>query len=376
VSASRAGWVFSARQDLAWFLGPALVSAVVAAVAWRTGALHVDVPPWALLVLVVGCDVAHVWATLYRAYLDPEERRRRGGLLVAVPLACLAAGTLLYAQAGALGFWRVLAYVAAFHFVRQQWGWMAYAGRASGDASTFDRRLDAAAVYAATLYPLLWWHANLPRSFDWFVAGDFVPGLPPSAADAAFVVHVAILGAWIGRQVVVVSRGRPVPLGKALVLATTWLTWYGGIVLLDSDLVFTTSNVLAHGVPYFALVRRYGVARWRGAGGWLGRVFSPAGVALFVGSLLALGYAEESLWDGLVWHQMGALFPLPRVSLSDAALAIVVPALAVPQATHYVLDAFLWRARRDATLSARLGFGDAPASGDGPVVPARREARV
>jgi hypothetical protein len=359
--AFRNGWVFSPAGDLLSFAGPVLLAAGIVAAFQRAGRLHEEIPPWLFAALVVGCDVAHVWGTLFRAYLDPRERHRHGALLAGVPLLCLAAGTTLYA-ADALLFWRVLAYVAAFHFVRQQWGWMAYAGRRGGSTRALDRGLDRAAIYAATLFPLLWWHAHLPRSFTWFVEGDFAAGLPASVATAALPAHALVLLAWVARQGVRVVRGEGTNLAQWLILATTWVTWYGGIVWLDSDVAFTATNVLAHGVPYVVLVHRWGASRWRGERGAVPALFRPAGLAAFAGTLLALAWGEEALWDGFVWHEHLALFHLPYVDVPQAALALLAPLLAVPQATHYVLDAFLWRTgRSNPELAGTLGLP--PSSG-------------
>lgn len=357
----RNGWVFSPGADVLAFAGPVLLAAVVVAAFHRAGRLDDDVPPWLFAVLVVGCDVAHVWGTLFRAYLDPRERARRSGLLLSVPLGCLAVGTTLHAADPPL-FWRVLAYVAAFHFVRQQWGWMAYAGRRSGAVGRLDRALDRGAIYAATLFPLLWWHANLPRAFAWFTAGDFATGTPAWAGGAGLALHAAALGAWVLRQAWRAFRGVGTNLAQWLILGTTWVTWYGGIVWLDSDVAFTASNVLAHGVPYVVLVHRWGDARWRGATGPLPSLFRPRGAVAFVAVLWALAWFEEALWDGLVWHQHAGLFGLPYLALSEAALGLVVPLLALPQATHYVLDAFLWRTgASNPDLAATLGLpGDPP----------------
>jgi hypothetical protein len=355
----RNGWVFSPGLDVLAFAGPLAVSAVVVLAFAARGALDADVPPWLFAVAIVGCDVAHVWATLFRAYLDPAERRRRAAALTLVPVGVFLAGVLLHAADGAT-FWRALAYLAAFHFVRQQWGWMAYSARAAGEASRLDRALDQAAVYAATLFPLLWWHANLPRAFAWFVEGDFVAGTPAALGTVGLVLHVAVLGAWAVRQVFLLASGRGANLGKALVLATTWVAWVVPIVLLDSDVAFTTTNVLAHGVPYLVLVRRWGGARHRGGRGAVASLFRPglAAGSAFYGVLLLLAFAEEAFWDRLVWRTHGGLFPLPSYEVGADALAVVVPLLAVPQATHYVLDALLWRTspRVNPGLAAEIGL--------------------
>src|SRR5262249_4176278 len=157
-------------------------------------------------------------------------------------------------------------------------------------------------------------------------------------------LQIAVLATWVARQVWLAAKGRPVNLAKAFVLATTWLAWTGGIVLLESDLVFTPTNVLAHGVPYFLLVRRWGSVRFRGEAPWAARLSAPraAACACFV-LLVAAAYLEEGLWDRLYNHAHPGVFPGAEISLEDLGAALVAGFLVVPQATHYVLDAFLWR---------------------------------
>jgi hypothetical protein len=355
-------WLVSPGWDLAVFGGPALASFLLLAWGNATGALDRAVPAWTWVATVLAVDVAHVWATAFRVYLDPVELRRRPGLYAGVPLAAYTAGVLLYSASPAL-FWRVLAYAAVLHFVRQQYGWVALYRRREGDPARLDRILDDAAIYSATLYPLLHWHANLPREFEWFVAGDFVPGLPRGAADALLPLHLGITAAWLLRQGQRRLGGRPVSAGKLLVMATTWLAWYGGIVALDSDYAFTVTNVLVHGVPYIALVWTYGRRRWAASREPIARVFRPRALPVYLAPLLALAWLEEWGWDRLVWHERAALFPGPELSPGPELLALIVPLLALPQATHYLLDAWIWRVKGNPDLGRYLGFARSPAPG-------------
>jgi len=256
-------WLVSRRWDLWMFGGPASIAFGLLLWGYLTGGLDEATPPWLFLAAVVFVDVAHVWATTYRVYLDPEERARRPGLYLGIPIAAWVGGVLLHSLSAAL-FWRALAYLAVFHFVRQQYGWVALYRRRLGEASQLDRRLDDAAIYSATLYPLLYWHAHLPREFAWFLEGDFLPGLPASAATVLLPVHLAISAAWAARQLQLLATGRPVSAGKALIVTTTWATWFVGIVLLDSDFAFTVTNVLVHGVPYIGFTPAPGWP-WRGS---------------------------------------------------------------------------------------------------------------
>jgi hypothetical protein len=351
----RGRWLVSPTWDLAVFGAPALLAFALLLWGRATGLLAGVTPPWAWVATVLAVDVAHVWATAYRVYLDPDERLRRPALYAGVPLVAYAGGVVLYASSAGL-FWRVLAYLAVFHFVRQQYGWVALYRRRLGAGTRLDRVLDDAAIYSATLYPVLWWHAHLPREFEWFVEGDFIPGLPAEATAVLLPVHLGLTAAYVARQVWLRAHGRPVSPGKDLVIATTWLTWYVGIVVLDSDYAFTVTNVLVHGIPYLALIWRYGRGRFRGTAGTLGRVFAARAWPVFLVTLVAAAWLEEWGWDRIVWHERPALFPGPELAPSAAALALIVPLLALPQAAHYLLDGWIWRVKGNPGLSRRLGF--------------------
>ena len=365
-------WLFSRRLDLAVFLLPAAIALGVVALAPALE-LPRETPDAAWIVLVLMVDVAHVWSTALVTYLDPAELRRRPLLYLVVPLAGYAAGVALYAAGGAALFWRVLAYLAVFHFVRQQYGWVAlYRARAgerdhaSASASAhvsktavwearYGALLDGATIYAATLYPLIWWHAAPERAFAWFRPGDFATGWPSAIATAAGVVYAALLAAYVARAVLAAARGATVVWGKHLVVATTAACWYTGIVLVDGDLAFTVTNVLIHGVPYAALVFVYGRAVAAAdpltAAGPGARILAR-GALIFVATLWAVAYLEELLWDRAVWHDRPHLFGGDLVDLSFLdAPTFLVPLLAVPQLTHYVLDGFLWRRAHNPRLA-------------------------
>ncbi|RKH34404.1 hypothetical protein [Corallococcus sicarius] len=356
-------WLFGPAVDLSVFAGSALVSvAFVLAAPWL-GAVG-DTPPWAWLLFVVGVDVAHVWSTLFRTYLDGAEVARRPGLYVGAPLAAYAVGVLAYSLSPG-AFWSAFAYVALFHFIRQQYGWGALYSR-KAHASPFERRLDAAALYAATLGPVVWWHANLPRAFWWFVEHDFLAGLPRWTGTVALGAHAVVLVTWAAFQGLRIARGDGVQAGKVLLVAATWVAWFGGIVLARDDFAFTVMNVVLHGVPYFALLFRY--ARGRHAEGGFGAkgVLLRAGLPGFLLFLGGLALLEEGLWDLLVWHERRAWFGDSGLTLESDVLALVVPLLALPQATHYLLDAFVWKAGRDPALLNRLGWTKGP-QGPAPV---------
>ncbi len=351
---TRSPWVFGRATDVLVFGG----TAVVALALLLLGPIHgdADSPRWSWIAAVLLVDVAHVWSTAFVVYLDPAEWKRRPGLYAGVPVAVFVGGIIVFALGGHALFWRLVAYLAVFHFIRQQYGWvMMYRGRAG---ETGGRWLDGAIIYAATLYPLIVWHTELPRPFAWMKQGDFIGGLPPITADIALVIYVIIALAYLGRAIAQRRANQTVSWGKHLVVATTAACWYVGIVATASDYAFTVTNVFIHGVPYLVLVFLY-VRRAAGQpesrGGPSAQLLRGARwrpVIIFLATLWAIAFVEELVWDKAIWHDHGWLFG-GGWDVGGAA-AVLVPLLAVPQLTHYILDGALWRRRANPRLGRLL----------------------
>ncbi|MCI0456048.1 MAG: hypothetical protein L0Z62_03590 [Gemmataceae bacterium] len=357
-------WLFSAPLDLSVFLGSALASLALVGIGAWLGLLDTGTPDWTWIPAVLLIDVAHVWATGFRVYFDPHELRRRPWLYALVPLLGFLLGVALYSE-GELVFWRALAYLAVFHFVRQQSGWVALYRARAGERGQLGRWIDTAAIYLATVYPLIYWHCHLPRHFWWFLRGDFaaLPTIVEQVARPLYVLALGIYGVRAGYLWLVMGRPN---LGKDIVVATTAVCWYVGIVVYDSDYAFTVTNVIIHGVPYLALVYWYRYLR-RPAEGRTSQGHGHRLVA-FLATLWLLAYVEEMLWDRGVWQERSWLFG----SGWDVASVkfLVVPLLALPQLTHYVLDGFIWRRRSNPDLALLLA--DASVAGEQEAV-ARQE---
>ena len=250
--------------------------------------------------------------------------------------------------------------MAVFHFIRQQVGWVAIYRARAGDRSRFARIVDDVAVYAATLYPILVWHTRLPQ-FEWFVVGDFLslPTIEPWLLPLRWV-YVACLSAFVVHQLARVWRSRMLEVGKWVVVGTTALTWWLGIVATNSDFDFTATTVVVHGAPDGYLLWRYAKANARFAPGIVASKLVKAGALACLTVVLLFAFAEEALWDRLVWHEREWLFGGAvddRFELGNEIASLVVPLLALPQATHYALDALLWRRKdKNPAQAEALGF--------------------
>ena len=313
-AASRQPWIHSAGIDGAFILGPGLLATLVSLAIIATGHGAAGLSLWTWGVLIVGIDVAHVYSTIYRTYLDPVDRHRLSGWLVWIPLAGWTAGVLLYSMSAAL-FWTALAYLAVFHFIRQQYGFLMIYSRGERALPRFCSVLDKAAVYAATLGPLAYWHTHLPRRFVWFIDGDFV-GLPGWIWQAVRPVYALVLIAYVAKEAWLAATRRQVNLPRNAIVLCAELSWYVGIVAGTGDLIL-------------------------------------------------LAFLEEGLCYVLVWREHLRMFPgfglLPHID-TDAVLAIVVPLLAVPQLTHYVIDGVIWRLKSHPEWRRTLFWGPGSAA--------------
>ena len=114
-------WLFSRSIDLLVLFLPVWITWVVC-FALPDQMLERALPLWVWAVFIVGVDVSHVWSTLFRTYLDREEFASHRTVLIRTPILAFC---LFFAIAGfsSLWFWRVMAYLALFHFVKQQYGY-------------------------------------------------------------------------------------------------------------------------------------------------------------------------------------------------------------------------------------------------------------
>lgn len=354
-------WLYSAGFDGVFILAPALV--VTAAVLIFSDAVQSfdDVPAWLWVALIIGVDVSHVYSSLYRTYLDPVEFRARRTLYIAVPGIALICGVILYSLDPGL-FWRVLAYLAVFHFVRQQYGFMMLYKRSEPRLGRWQHQVDQAFIYLAPIYPLVFWHCHA-REFNWFIVGDFFQISSSWPSTILGVVYIGVIIVYIAKEILLYQRMHFFNFPRNGLLLGTALSWYVGIVAFNNDLAFTATNVIAHGIPYMALIWLYRhnatdthevieqpASRWRWTV-W----FTP----IYLLSIGVLAYLEETLWEGLLWREHGSVLPLstwlPQVT-DVTLLALLIPLLTVPQVAHYILDAYIWRLHEPGTVWKEVLF--------------------
>lgn len=357
-------WIMSRRADFWAFVAPGWLSVAVALFLLQLPTSEeLDLWIWVLAVLAI--DVAHVWASLYRSYADPQTRKRWGLRLWFFPVAVGITAFVLHHFGGSALFWRVLAYIAVFHFIQQHIGFLAIYQRKVA-LTRYSKQLARWTIWCNTAGAILWWHTQSPRAYQWFTPHDFVHIPYPWVGRLALAAGIIALLAFVVDQLQHYKHGRFHPMIAALVL-TPALTWQLGIVLTNDDRAFTLTNVVLHGIPYIVLSFV--------AGGWdtlehhlqspahtheKPRPYnaSPLGKAiLFYIPLLVLAFGEEFFWDICCWGDHPQIFGQWGEPTTGLVRSVAVSLLVIPQATHYVLDRYIWRqGPRYPHLARQLGL--------------------
>lgn len=343
-------WLLNRTLDL-WVLFVPVWACWLIAFVLPADSLQSDIPLWVWVVVVVGIDVSHVWSSIHRTYFDPEEFRNHRRLFIAAPLLSLLLSFGLAAISVDL-FWRCLAYVAVYHFVKQQFGFMRIYKAKSGD---FRKKKinDNFIIYLSMLYPILFWHLHPDREFAWFVPGDFITlSLGRSVLGYFSIIgnllYFVLIGYWIFEEVRFYRSTKDAfPFGKMLWTVTTALNWFLGIVYFNSDLVFTITNVVAHGVPYLALVIFYRIKKVEIQRADISKTRSLRITATVLLTVLLFALVEEYFWDSLIYREneqfFGNVVSYSKSIPSELWQLLAIGLLAVPQVTHYILDGFIWK---------------------------------
>jgi hypothetical protein len=349
-------WLGKPSTDILFILLPPFISLLIIMIFPALFQNNEGMPDswWVVLILLI--DVAHVYSTLYRTYFDRSACHKLNRLLLLIPLCSFAGGVLLYSSS-ALWFWRILAYLAVFHFVRQQYGFMRLYSRRE-EASRVSVYIDKFTVYYATIYPLLYWHLSGNRNFSWFVKGDFLLFNAQWLLPLASWLYLLMLVLYLAKEIYTVATQKTFNIPKTAVITGTLLSWYFGIIYFNGDLAFTLLNVVSHGIPYMALIWIYGKKQIADnkQPGKLKLFFGQYGILFFLALIFLLAYIEEGLWDWTLWKEHKSIFGIFHtiaVNPGDTLLCFIVPLLTLPQVTHYIIDGFIWK-RKQQSATERL----------------------
>lgn len=343
-------WLFSRNIDLTTLYLPIWICWAILC-CLPSHILQADIPLWVWVIFVLFVDVGHVWSTIFRTYLDSEEFTQHRQLLLLAPLFSFLI-VVLISWISVFWFWRLLAYLALFHFIKQQYGFLALYKMKAQDFGQSKLFQDKWILYWATLYPVFYWHCAQGINFSWFVPNDFLNIRTfalnySSSIDTGLwalnTIYWLLILAWLIEEL---YKNATLQLGKILWMLTTAVNWYIGIVYFNSDLAFTLTNVIAHGIPYMVLILYY---QQQKAPLRNRPLRSMASIALLILPLVfVLAWLEEYCWDMLIYgerlHFFSAILAYPFDLLEQPLYqSIAIATLTIPQLTHYIIDGFIWK---------------------------------
>lgn len=327
-------WIISRRDDIVWFIGPALISYLALSLMAAGCPLTPIYLTWFLAI-----DGPHVMATVTRTYLDKSERQRLGWFLwTIVPLCCIGP-VMVWAGQGSL-FYLFAVCWQHYHIAKQHLGFMMLWKSKNKERDPFDLKLDRRFMLVSTVLPLAV-----------FVMKTRLMVFPRIAQPLEYLEWAVIAGYVIFAVFYVVHQfkklraGLPMNAPKLALLAVLvplqWIAFmYAASFGADGILRAGITLGLFHSFQYHRLMwfhnrnrystpeasQKYGLAAYfaRDLGYY---------ILIALGLHFALNVLPSAYFPAVQWLQ-AAIWGLPF--------------------THYLLDSKIWRVRGDKELAAAL----------------------
>lgn len=305
------GWILGPQADRYLFIGPILF-ALVASNTLAYNSFYFT----AVWIFIGTFDAAHVMATtpalLNRMYGRRLSKFIFWAILILIPPFIFA----LYSYSTAL-FISLLAYLALFHICRQQHGWVMVSRARFGEKQ--GRIFDSLELLNIVIAPIIWWHSPYSNiAHTYFFKGDLVLELPAQLAQAALIIHFAYHAFYIWHFFARTERNY----GKAFLFLTTWIWFFGGLVIDNEGTFFWITLILSHGLPYIYLSSKTLKTQVKGFESikmqyrWVAFGIFLLATAAAWALTLPPGKGAHVLHNPLVWS---------------------------PLILHYVYDGFIWR---------------------------------
>jgi hypothetical protein len=303
-----------------------LLTAFLAAGGTRlTVSLLASLPLWVLLV-----NLAHFAASTVRLYTKRGTFAALPFVTMGLPLVTLVCLGLAVIFAEALGRHVMNLYLtwSPYHYAAQTYGLtLMYCYRSGLELGAFDRT----AVRLACLSPFLYAFIKGPTAgLEWFVPATLL-SLPPVAFWRGLLVTLLGVLALSLPVVLVVRhamRRRPLPLISALIMVAN-AVWWTGLQYIQSFFWVATF----HALQYLAIVMIFHVrerlAEPDNRRGWLYHA------AFFYTACVGLAYLLFNAWP--------YAFVAAGFGMVESALLVI----AVVNIHHFLVDAYIWRLRKD-----------------------------
>lgn len=327
MQAIRSGWVFSPAKDLLLFLViPVLALGLTASGLKITGIFLVII--WIAIYL----DSAHNFLTFLPIYASSSKQRLWLGTVLYT-----AAFSLLYLSHELNFQTTLLLYGAAWHFARQQYGWMRISARKANEAQGFSAFADKVMLYNVTLLPILLGHSETNKK-PWFTNSKNPFTISAPICEWIFSFYIALIAAYVLYQAYRWISERKLNYAKQLIIFSTAFCWY--VFFLREERIpyfFLLATLGSHQIGYYWIVREdLKIKRPN---------FMRQFLILTLG-LAAIAYTFSIFKSAFTYRNDLFMKFIPRLEPNfflDANTALVFAFLWTPTIGHYLIDAFIWK---------------------------------
>jgi len=283
---------------------------------------------WALLLLL--CNLAHFSASTVRLYTKPGAFQDFRFLTMALPLVTLAVLALAVKFAETAGSHLMNLYLtwSPYHYAAQAYGLsVMYCYRSGVSLESRDRLL----VRLACLAPFLYAFMRGPvAGIEWFVPATVLthPAVAPVRSALVYGLGGVAVLMPVALAVRSLFRGPALPVISLLVIVSN-AVWWTALLYVQA---FGVATVF-HGAQYLAIVTIFHVRDQAARPG--NRHGASYHALTFYLTCLAAAYLLFKAWP--------YAFVAAGFGLAESALLVV----ATINIHHFIVDAYIWKLRRD-----------------------------
>ncbi len=320
-------YLFSNRkQELIYFYTPVFLTCLLFLIPNESSQWLFQLP-----LIYIGLqmiDSGHIWPSFLIAY--SSERAKI--ILRLLPVIVLVIYLLIGFYFDKFGIYRLHAYLAAFHFIRQQYGILKLSSNLNPSRSSWINKTEFYSIYAITISSLI---GRMSNEGVWMRDADLIQ-IPELYFHPAMTIFFFTVLLYSSLVLYSYFKYQEFFLSRFLIYTSAIFAW--GVIGF-TKLPIIALFPLFHDLPYLGLIYRYPNPWLKRVKTYLSKIrFSTVNssflvlvvITIFIGSIV-----EFSLYRYLDLHVDEDLSNSLKVLLCSIAF--------LPTTTHYLIDGFIWR---------------------------------